>query len=121
MQDTQTISSGEKFCSSCGAIIKKEAVICPKCGVSHQKLEQETINVIQDVKKTSAKWVTLLLLALWLGWLGIHRFYVKKYGTGLLWLITGGIFGIGWLIDFIWVITGQFKDKQGNVISRKNK
>jgi len=40
---------------------------------------------------------------LWLisifGWLGFHRFYLKKYGTGLLWMFTGGLFGIGSLVD----------------------
>ncbi len=43
-----------------------------------------------------AAWILLTFF----GFLGIHRFYMGKIGTGLLFLFTGGLLGMGWLYDF---------------------
>ncbi len=61
-------------------------------------------------------WVVTLLLSIFLGSLGIHRFYVGKIGTGILQLITLGGCGVWTLIDIIMIATGNFKDKDGNII-----
>lgn len=56
------------------------------------------------------------LLCLFLGEFGIHRFYVGKIGTGLLWLISGGFLGIGMIIDLVMIVAGSFEDKNGNTL-----
>ncbi len=43
--------------------------------------------------------VAAYLLWFFLGFLSAHRFYLGKYGTAILYLFTGQLFGIGWIID----------------------
>ena len=58
--------------------------------------------------------VVALILSIFLGELGIHRFYLGYIGTGILKLITCGGFGIWWLIDLIMIATGKLKPKDGS-------
>lgn len=41
------------------------------------------------------------ILLTFFGYLGLHRFYMRKWFTGLLWLATGGLLTIGWVYDFL--------------------
>ena len=54
-----------------------------------------------------------LALAVLLGVLGAHRFYVGKVGTGILMFLTGGGAGIWWIVDIVNVATGGFFDRNG--------
>ncbi|MFZ9011097.1 MAG: NINE protein [Planctomycetota bacterium] len=60
--------------------------------------------------------IACLLFLLLLSPLGLHRFYVGKVGTGILFLLTFGGFGLWWLIDLIILIVGSFTDAGGNFV-----
>lgn len=53
------------------------------------------------------------LLSLFLGMLGVDRFYLGKIGTGIIKLLTFGGLGIWYLVDLIMVLAGATKDKRG--------
>ena len=55
-------------------------------------------------------WALVLAAGLCLGIGGLHRFYVGKIASGVLWLITFGLFGIGQVIDVIMIAFGKFTD-----------
>lgn len=105
-----------KFCQHCGEKILKDAVICVHCGLQVEELKQSQDRIVinnSNVNNGSPiggyrrrpvraknKWVALGL-CLTLGILGAHKFYEDKTGTGVLYLFTGGLFGIGWFVDII--------------------
>ena len=60
--------------------------------------------------------VSVLILCIVLGWLGVHRFYVGKIGTGIIMLLTLGGLGIWTFIDIIVIATQNFKDSDGMTI-----
>jgi len=57
------------------------------------------------------------LLFLILSWpLGAHRFYLRRYASAILFIITFAGLGIWWIVDFILIVTGNMKDDHGNQV-----
>ena len=71
------------------------------------------------MEKSKKSWLVALLLSIFVGVLGVDRFYLGKTGTGILKLITGGGFGIWWLIDLIIIATSDMKDSEGKIVKEK--
>lgn len=56
---------------------------------------------------------TVILLCLFLGWMGCHRFYVGKRRSGRIYLLTSGLLFFGVFVDLILILTGAFEDRFG--------
>lgn len=80
----------------------------------------ETIQTSQQKEISNKSWMSTMLLCLFCGGFGVHRFYVGKIGTGVLQLLTIGGLGIWVTIDFIFICCQIFKDRHGKVVVIKN-
>ena len=116
---------GTSFCQACGAGTNPQAEMCIKCGAKLAKAEA--------VDASPKSRIAVTLLAWFLGAFGAHRFYLGKTGTAvgmlvltILYWSTVWLWGIGiifiiavgiWaLIDFIYAVSGNMKDKEGRLI-----
>jgi TM2 domain-containing membrane protein YozV len=72
----------------------------------------------QPVMGGSRNWMTAAFLCLFLGWLGVHRFYTGHIITGILQLLTFGGFGIWVLIDLVMIYADGFKDDMNLLLTR---
>lgn len=107
------IEGKTKFCKFCGKKIPFDAVVCMHCGRQVEELRQAApaVNVYNNNYNNNSnggrrsrceknKWLAFIFCLLF-GGLGVHKFYEGKIGLGILYLCTGGLFGVGWLIDLI--------------------
>ena len=100
----------EKYCSSCGEIIKKEAEICPKCGV-----RQTNPRSVSGGEKDK---VVAGILGILLGGIGAHKFYLGDIGMGILylcfsWTLIPAIIGLIEGIIYLTMTDEDFKAKYG--------
>ena len=102
-----------KFCKYCGEKIPSDAVVCVKCGKQVEMVKESSqininnmptySNTVKSYKKEINKTIALLL-CIFLGFFGIHKFYEGKVGMGILYLFTFGLFGIGWIVDILVIL-----------------
>jgi hypothetical protein len=103
--------AGKNYCYNCKAETDANAVICMKCGVS--------LKDSNDPLSGEKDWLTTLLLCIFVGSLGIHRFYTKHTVIGIVQLLTLGGCGIWTLVDLIMIVTGSYKDADGNPLVKR--
>lgn len=123
------------YCPNCGLELRENTQYCEYCGTEqsvknrnrtthHTSTIEVTVNNSSQDRSPHPNYGNispksrLVLIILWFffGILGFHYFYAGRIGMGLLWLITGGLFGIGWVIDIIVILTGTFRDSYGRPI-----
>jgi TM2 domain-containing membrane protein YozV len=97
------------FCPKCGSQNDDGSNFCKTCGIN--LLIQPNNTGVQTISEKN--WLVALLLCIFIGGLGIHRFYVGKTGTGILMILTFGGLGIWVLVDIIMIATNAFTDVNG--------
>jgi hypothetical protein len=99
------VGDGTKFCANCGTETAPGQAVCVKCG--------NNLGGKLPGSNDQKDWTVSLLLSIFLGELGIDRFYMGYTGLGILKLLTLGGCGIWWLIDVILIATNGLTDAQG--------
>jgi hypothetical protein len=116
-QAPRQAAPGMMFCRNCAAEIAREAYVCVHCGVkvpdSYGPLDPLERAVFPEQGRS---WVVTLLLALFVGPCGVHRFYTGHIVTGVIQFFTFGGLGIWWLIDVVRILVGSFKDNEGRLL-----
>ena len=103
------------YCETCAKEILKERKR-KDTAQQNESVEVARPAAKPEVRVSDKEWTTALILNIFLGLLGVHRFYVGKIGTGILWLLTAGCFGLGALIDLVLILTGSFTDVSGGFL-----
>lgn len=109
-----TPAGQKKFCRGCGTMLDASAQACPNCGMSFVSPPAYGAAPVAGGKD----FLTALLLCIFLGIFGVHRFYTGSVGIGLGQLFTLGGCGIWALVDLIMIATGSYRDGNGQPLVR---
>jgi TM2 domain-containing membrane protein YozV len=137
-----------KKCQGCGFELPVNMNFCGQCGFTfgtptqpaYQQIQPQQYvqpqqamasysnnmnNIVVNVSnnntddgKSSKSTAAAFWLCFFLGNLGIHRFYVGKAGTGILWFLTSGLLGLGSFIDIFRIAYGSFSDFSGKKLAK---
>jgi TM2 domain-containing membrane protein YozV len=118
MSSTEETPGRRVFCPDCGASMSPEDRFCASCRWDSQHPHKRGSRSLPASPRSlgppsDKSRMTTLLLCLFGGFLGLHRFYVGRAGSGVLWLVTIGLLSVGWIYDLVMVATGEFVDGQG--------
>lgn len=129
-------------CQGCGSSLRGSELFCPYCGREvdqpkesgpqqvhyhnhyYQQAPQQPVyqqpsyvqpHYAQRSESDKSRGV-MLILAFLLGALGAHWFYVGRFGKGVLYLLTMGLFGLGVFVDVFVILLGNPRDAQGRRI-----
>lgn len=83
---------------------------------THHALAHRPSHAVATEQRSPRNRVLALLLCVFFGIWGIHRFYVGKWFTGLIWFLTAGLFGFGWIYDIVMLAIGRMRDDEGRVL-----
>ncbi|MDA1159867.1 MAG: protein kinase [Planctomycetota bacterium] len=86
----------------------------------HSTSDAEQLNQFNTDSQPKARMPALVLSLVPLAMMpvfGLHRFYVGKVFSGVLYLLTLGLFGVGQLVDVILIALGEFRDAEGRLLT----
>lgn len=92
------------------------AIAAPSGAAQKQYRTQSEARDAQAKGASSKSRLITLLLCLFVGIFGAHRFYIGRWFTAILYIPTAGLFTIGWLIDMILILFGALTDRHGRRI-----
>lgn len=126
MEDTE---DNFTTCKNCGQKILKDTIYCSSCGAKqneeksagpqessdytyHSESFQDKTRRYPNASRKSRGIAALLCYLV--GGFGVHRFYVGRTTSGIMMILFGwATLGIWWLVDFIMILCGEFKDIDG--------
>lgn len=91
-----------RICPMCGGKMPSDAFYCLSCGATFDEQIEDFSDIQNRVRHQYGTWKnkwTALLLCVFLGWTGAHKYYEGKIKTGVLYTITFGLFLGGWVFD----------------------